>query len=161
MFSIMSLKGQLKQRNKNVAEYQSMKDKSFLFFQPLPPLKLTCLVWIRVNEAWKSLHCERCTVNMKRLCPSSVDVSCKFQNQISPPSTLEQMGKSQMTAHHRYSEQVLLEAQLLKMVLGWHSQRKETENIKKKKKKNSRKQIQNNFSWEIRRNLLLLLLLRN
>ena len=41
-----------------------------------------------------------------------------------------------MTAHHRYSEQVLLEAQLLKMVLGWHSQRKETENIKKKKKKN-------------------------
>ena len=96
---------------------------------------------------------------MKRVCPSSVDVSCKFQNQIRPPSTLEKIGKSQMTAHHRYSEQVLLEAQLLKMVLGWHSQRKETENIKKKKeKKPSSKQIQkNNFSWEIRRDLFLLL----
>lgn len=88
--------------------------KPFLFSQPLSPPTLA-LVWIKLNEAWKSLCCERCTVNMKRWCPSSLDVNCKFQYHSNPSSVLEQMGKPHMTAHQRYWEQVLLEAHLQEM----------------------------------------------
>lgn len=81
---------------------KTLRSKPFLFSQPPAPPKLACLVWIKLNEAWKSLCCERCTVNMKRWCPSSADVSCKFQYQNNPSSASEQMGKPQMTAHQRY-----------------------------------------------------------